>query len=455
MISSVRSNGSKYLGPSANRGGRRTRRLRLSSSLVVVGAIALTQPAYAYGASRSPSQSVHKVVLTMTEWDNGATEATVESGLRIFERENPGITVNYQYIPYSSYETKVLTELASGTGPDVLLVPDTDFGVFADSGRLENLSPLYHKHLYGLNVNNFIPSLVRASTVNGKLFYVIKDWAPDVMYYNKTLFRKANVPYPSSGWTWQGFLRDAKKLTITHNGTTTQWGVELQGTEARDGVEYFSEDWGGNIINTKGQPTLLNSKAVAGISFYLQMYRDGVAPSPAAVTGFGSIDLFNTQRVAMDMYGPWNVPSWLSNKKLSFGAVQLPVGPAGQQAPLFTAGYAVNSASPNITAAEKLVAFFGTAAWERLDDRDAQVALKAFEPIAVHQVPYMRVLYNEAPYLQPLDPARSANWAKYYQPPLTDLVNSAVEHRSVSIVGLLRTAQNEIVKNIKYDESLG
>lgn len=413
------------------------------------------QPAYASGVRTALTNSGNKITLTMTEWDNGATEATVESGLKIFERENPGITVKYQYIPYSSYETKVLTELATGSGPDVLLVPDTDFGVFADSGRIENLTSLYQEHLYGLNIKNFIPSLVRASTVNGKLYYVIKDWAPDVMYYNKTLFKKAGLAYPKAGWTWQDFLKDAKKLTITHGGTTTQWGVELQGTEDRDGVDYFSEDWGGNIVTPKGQPTLLNPKAVAGMKFYLQMYRDGVAPSPTAVTGFGSIDLFNTQRVAMDMYGPWNEPSWLSNKSLSFGAVQLPVGPAGEQAPLFTAGYAVNSESPNIKAAEKLVAFFGTAAWERLDDRDAQVALKAFEPIAIRQVPYMRTLYAEAPYLEPLDPARSSNWAKYYEPPLTDLVEEAIAHPHASITRLLKTAQDEILKNIKYDESLG
>ena len=47
----------------------------------------------------------------------------------------------------------------------------------------------------------------------GKLLGISKDFATLVLYYNKDLFEKWDVPYPKSGWTWDDFLQTAKALT--------------------------------------------------------------------------------------------------------------------------------------------------------------------------------------------------------------------------------------------------
>src|SRR5690606_29636333 len=41
-----------------------------------------------------------------------------------------------------------------------------------------------------------------------------------VMFYNRTLFRKAGLPDPPPDWTHEDFLRMARKLTIYEDGSS-------------------------------------------------------------------------------------------------------------------------------------------------------------------------------------------------------------------------------------------
>ena len=50
-----------------------------------------------------------------------------------------------------------------------------------------------------------------------------------ILYYNKDLFDKAGVAYPTNDWTWNDMLAAAKKLTLDTNkdGKIDQWGFAV------------------------------------------------------------------------------------------------------------------------------------------------------------------------------------------------------------------------------------
>ena len=45
-----------------------------------------------------------------------------------------------------------------------------------------------------------------------------------VIYYNKDMFDKAGVAYPTENWEWNDLVEAAKKLTVKSGNNTVQYG---------------------------------------------------------------------------------------------------------------------------------------------------------------------------------------------------------------------------------------
>src|SRR5260370_18341401 len=60
----------------------------------------------------------------------------------------------------------------------------------------------------------------------GALHALPKGSPPLALAYNKTLFDRAGIPYPTDDWTWDDFLRVARALTrdTRGDGAIDQWG---------------------------------------------------------------------------------------------------------------------------------------------------------------------------------------------------------------------------------------
>lgn len=144
-----------------------------------------------------------KIHLTLAHWDNGGSTETdlVKEVCQQFEAENPTIAVDVEII--SSYETQFSNFMASKNVPDVFCVPDGNFGQWVQTGVMLNLQERFDASNV-IDKVNIAPSALQRYRWNGKtmgsgdLYCVPKDITPYVMYYNKDLFDKYGVDYPSS-----------------------------------------------------------------------------------------------------------------------------------------------------------------------------------------------------------------------------------------------------------------
>ena len=86
-----------------------------------------------------------KVVLKFTDWQGG-NEGILKSYKEmttIFEKENPGFTVEYQQYTVTTYNEFLKPALAGGSAPDLIAVyPGPDFVEVVKAGGLVNLKPL-------------------------------------------------------------------------------------------------------------------------------------------------------------------------------------------------------------------------------------------------------------------------------------------------------------------------
>ncbi len=347
---------------------------KMKSTMVLSSASMLTL--LGVGLVAAPANAASQITITVSNYEGQGTSLTDEQLIaQEYMKLHPNVKIEIDSIP-NNYLTKILTEIAAGTAPDIMEVGDGQVSEFAQKGIFVNLGP-YIKAAH-VNLKDYYPTVLKTGMYNGQVYTMPKDWSNLAIYYNKTMFEKAHLALPKPGWTWQQLFADAKKLTVMNNGKTSQWGIVLPGTWSR-GMEPLLYAFGGTTIGPNGKYVgYMNSKgSVSALTFYRQMYNAGVAPSPATVQGFQVVDMFQAGKAAMNLTGIWPMQNYLRTPHLSFGVAPMPKGPAGYGNAICYAGYGINSAAPNKQAAYDFLKFLTGPQGERIQANYAFVSLRS------------------------------------------------------------------------------
>lgn len=187
-----------------------------------------------------------------------------------FELENPGVKVNL--IPVgkqADHMAKLTTSFVGGNPPDLFLINFRRYGQFAEKGVLEPLGPRIFER-GNIKEGDLFEQPVEAFTYNGTLTCIPQNVSSLVVYYNRTLFDKAGVPYPQEGWQWPAFLRAAKALTkdTDGDGKTDVYGLGFDPYIIR--IAPFIWHNKGDIVDDVNKPTRLtldDPAAVEALNF--------------------------------------------------------------------------------------------------------------------------------------------------------------------------------------------
>ena len=167
-------------------------------------------------STASASGPVH---LTYALWDANE-EIGYKQSIAVFEKSHPNITVSVEQIPYAAYQTKLQEEFASGSGPDIFWINTPWLSTWIKDGFLVNLAPDIKKA--GINMKQYIPSLVALHTYKGAIYGIPKDWDTIGIYYNEN-YMKAHGLTPPTNWTWNPtnggtFLKFLEEATVDTSG---------------------------------------------------------------------------------------------------------------------------------------------------------------------------------------------------------------------------------------------
>lgn len=287
--------------------------------------------------------------------------------VKAFERKYPNIKVEFTLIPEAEYSQKLNTMAMSGTAPDVLCLWECDITKFAKAGLIDPLDD-YVKNSKELSIDDFIPAVKNLIKLQGKLYGLPWCFATEIMYYNKTLFDKAKVPYPNEKWTWKEFENAAKKLTIVKDGKVEQWGCDAIGFQ---GLWYsIIGTFGDEVVNSKGQFAIGE-----GAREFLKWWYDltnkykVVAPPQVTTSGVITTDLFVARKAAMAFNGSWMTSVYKDIKNFKWDIAPIPKGKR-QYSTLHTGFFAINSKSKVKDAAWKFIEFCMSEEGQRLITKD-------------------------------------------------------------------------------------
>ena len=260
---------------------------------------------------------------TVTLW-HGYTDvehAAIDRMVASYNATNPAWKVTPVFAGNNDYAlTKLQTALAAGKAPDIAYQYGSSMALLAKLPQLVDLTSRVNDPAFGWN--DFFPAVRLAATVNGKVLGVPALVDNLALVYNKTLFDKAGIPYPTAQWTWSDFRAAAQKLT---DPAAKQFGWAYVNDASEDTVwRYLALLWqaGGDMLTPDNSKAAFNSPA--GLKAMTLLY-DMANQDHSIYLDSGNdnyLNLFNAGKIAMLYTGPWDISS--INPSVKFDVQILP-----------------------------------------------------------------------------------------------------------------------------------
>jgi multiple sugar transport system substrate-binding protein len=169
---------------------------------------------------------------------------------------------------------------------------------------------------------------------DGKIYGLPKDVDTNAVWFNKAIFDKAGVAYPSADWTWDDFRETAKKLTDAKAGV---WGVAAP-IDYQGGYYNTIFQAGGQVISDDGKKALIDTpEAQAGIKFWTDLQADGSSPTLKQLSDTEAETMFEQGKIGMYMSGAYWALKLYDNKEIQPNVDIAPL-PVGEERATVTSG---------------------------------------------------------------------------------------------------------------------
>ncbi|MGJ7911906.1 ABC transporter substrate-binding protein [Neobacillus sp. LXY-1] len=326
--------------------------------------------------------------LRFATWDTGEALKIQQQIAKKFEEKNPGVKVQVE--PYGDgFDQKLAASFGAKNPPDVMYM--WNFPAYYDS-----LEPL-DKYLEGdseLDLNDFYQGLFNYSSMDGKTYGMPAGFTTRVVYYNKDLFDKANIPYPKDGWTWDEFKQIAKKLS---DPAKKQYGFgvvpepdtyDLQGLVWSNGGSFISKD-GKKIKDVMNSP-----ETVQAVSVLSELLKQKSAVLVGGKNQQSGDDIFKAGKIAMWESGIWPLQGF-KEAKINFGTVEVPSF-EGKPSKGVIAASAISIAkdSKNKNLAYKFVKFYSSPEAIKMRTADLPVRISVVKEMNMEQDPMISPFYK-------------------------------------------------------------
>jgi multiple sugar transport system substrate-binding protein len=131
--------------------------------------------------------------------------------IKAFEDSQPNIKIEIVDIPSADYTQKLSVMLNGGSNVDAFWIKDGDTTRgFSNRGQLADLSAYVARDNIDLAAFN---GLAERFNMDGKLVALPATTNYYVLFYNKDIFDKAGIPYPSNDMTWTQWEQLAGRLS--------------------------------------------------------------------------------------------------------------------------------------------------------------------------------------------------------------------------------------------------
>ncbi len=227
----------------------------------------------------------------------GSYEVTSKEIVDKFIEEHPNINVTIQEAPWGDFASKIATQIAGNTMPDVWFQENATILGYGERGVAEELTPYIERDL---NAEDYVDALYSAENADGQIWGVPHGVNPVALAYNKDLFEEAGLDYPADEWTYEELIEAAKELTITDGDRTEQYGF-VGSYSITTGWFPWLKQAGGSALDESKTKSMFNSQqSIDGLTQLRQGIEEGYFTSSDFLTANGGeLEVFGMEKAAM------------------------------------------------------------------------------------------------------------------------------------------------------------
>lgn len=254
---------------------------------------------------------------------SGDQIAQLEEQIAVYNASQDKYTV--KYVMQEAMEEKLLTGIAGGDLPDVLMWDRYNTSVYASRGALEPIDDLVARDNIDLSVF-YAAAVDEATGADGKLYGLPLYVDVRILFYNKTMFAEAGVD-PESIKTWDDLEKAAVKLTKRDGDKLVQAGFSLKDCGL---YNIWSKQAGASLVDASTTPATTAFNTEEGLSvlkFWDKLLNEDKVYELGFEDSYGG-DGFKAGVVAIAYNGPWALSDY-NNAGIDYGVIANPVGPNG------------------------------------------------------------------------------------------------------------------------------
>ncbi|HKR64547.1 MAG TPA: extracellular solute-binding protein, partial [Thermoanaerobaculia bacterium] len=234
---------------------------------------------------------------TIRFWGLGREGEVVAALLPEFYKENPGIRVDVQQIPWTAAHEKMLTAHVGNSLPDIAQTGNTWIPEFVAVRAIEPLDARVAQS-HSVDKRDYFPGIWDTNVVGGTLYGV--PWYVDT----RVLFYRTDM-IPTPPRTWSEWIAVMEKLEREAKDPhffpllmpTNEWAQPVL-LAAQRGAELVSDD---------GHARFEDPRFTQAFAFYIDIYKRGLAPPMGASQVTNLYQQFGAGEFAMFISGPWDV----------------------------------------------------------------------------------------------------------------------------------------------------
>lgn len=316
-----------------------------------LAALLWTMAALALGSCRGVPENT-----VLTIWGMGREGEVVGDLITGFERENPGIKVRVQQVPFTAAHEKLLTAFAGDSLPDMAQLGNSWVPEFVALGALSPLD-VRLKATPEIDRRDYFPGVWDSNIVEGRQYGL--PWYVDtrLLFYRRDLLARAGFAHPPRDWPeWRRQMVAIRKLVgpkkyaaflpLNEYEPLIVLGLQQSGEMLRDGGRY------GNFRSPGFRRAL---------GFYLQTMKDRLAPIAANTEISNVWDEFDRGLFSFYVTGPWQIGEFQRRLPASRQHIWMTAPMPGPEGPgaSFAGGCSLVlfNRSPRQDAAWKLIAY--------------------------------------------------------------------------------------------------
>jgi ABC-type glycerol-3-phosphate transport system substrate-binding protein len=267
-----------------------------------------------------------RVFVVSPEW-----AVFIRSLIPLFESNYPGWKVELLIFGEPAYHT--LKDIEDGRLiADVILTSEIEFRALAEKALLTNLTPFLKKEKSSL-LDDIPSKIINLYDYIDNISGIPFVFSPLALFYNKDIFDKLGLKYPSADWNRADFLDAAKKLTSGNGRNISMYGFASSSNIRRWTV--WSLLNGSNIFSDDGKRCLMDRpEVVEALQFFTDLfYRYGVSQMPGTLRQ--ASQLFARGKAAMVIDGAYQLSLYKKISAFKWDIAPLP-GVKSKVTPLLT-----------------------------------------------------------------------------------------------------------------------